>query len=107
MIVAKAWGREEIVVDEREYCCKFLRISAGKQSSLHYHLKKKETFVVQSGEVCLEHNGIKEDLTIGDQRTILAGVAHRFSSRDGAVLLEVSTRHEDSDCIRIEPSGNL
>jgi mannose-6-phosphate isomerase-like protein (cupin superfamily) len=107
MIVAKAWGREEIVVDEREYCCKFLRISAGKQSSLHYHLKKKETFVVQSGEVCLEHNGITEDLKIGDQRTVQPGVAHRFSSKHGAVLLEISTHHSDEDVVRLEPSGSL
>jgi mannose-6-phosphate isomerase-like protein (cupin superfamily) len=109
VIVTKAWGREEVICNEPEYCAKWLHIAAGKKCSLHYHPRKKETFTVQSGEVCLEHNGITEDLKIGDQRTrtIQAGFAHRFSSRDGALLLEVSTHHDDSDVVRIEPSRDL
>jgi mannose-6-phosphate isomerase-like protein (cupin superfamily) len=107
MTVTKAWGCEEVICNEPEYCAKWLYIAAGRKCSLHYHLKKKETFSVQSGEVCLEHNGMKEDLTVGDLRTIPPGVAHRFSSRDFAVLLEISTHHSDEDVVRLEPSGSL
>jgi mannose-6-phosphate isomerase-like protein (cupin superfamily) len=105
--MTKVWGIEETICNEPEYCAKWLYIAAGRKCSLHYHSKKKETFSVQSGEVRLENNGIREDLTVGDLRIILPGVAHRFSSKNGAVLLEVSTHHDDADVVRIEPSGSL
>jgi mannose-6-phosphate isomerase-like protein (cupin superfamily) len=109
-IVKKAWGIENVLVNEPEYCCKELRIFPKKQCSLHYHKEKKETFIVQSGLVRLEQRDVRgiaidELLEPHEQRTIEPKTPHRFSSEYGAVILEVSTHHEDSDVIRIEPSG--
>jgi mannose-6-phosphate isomerase-like protein (cupin superfamily) len=110
-VIEKAWGTEEVLVDEREYCAKRLRITPSKRCSLHYHPRKKETFVVESGIVRLEQRDVRgaaidETLAAGDSRTIAPGTPHRFSSREGAVVLEVSTRHDDLDVVRIEPSGD-
>jgi mannose-6-phosphate isomerase-like protein (cupin superfamily) len=110
VIVKKAWGVENILVNEPEYCAKNLRIYPGKKCSLHYHEQKKETFIVESGLVRLEQRDVRgmpidELLKPHEQRTILPGTPHRFSSEYGAVILEVSTHHEDSDVTRLEPSG--
>jgi mannose-6-phosphate isomerase-like protein (cupin superfamily) len=113
--IDKAWGYEIVIVNEPEYCAKFLHIDAGKKSSLHYHAKKKETFFVQSGLVRLERLrkpdseewNIDELLKFGEQRTIHPGTPHRFSSVHGGTILEISTHHEEADVIRIEPSSAL
>ncbi len=105
--VKKEWGVEEWFCNELEYCYKRLLISPGKQCSLHFHPIKKETFIVQSGVVRFELAGVEEELGPGDVRTILPRNAHRFGSVHGATIIEVSTHHEDSDCVRLEPSGNI
>jgi|SRR6267142_2201035 len=104
--VDKAWGYEEIICNEAEYCAKNLIIAPGKKCSLHYHNLKKETFLVKHGMVKLEH-GITEFLMPGEQRTILPGTPHRFSTKLGATILEISTHHYDDDVTRLEPSGDL
>lgn len=111
-MIPKHWGYEIVLVNEPEYCAKFLHVYPMKRSSLHYHRLKKETFIVQSGEVWLEQRDVRgipidEILNIGDHRTIEPKTPHRFSSREGAVLLEVSTHHSDDDVVRIEASGDL
>lgn len=110
LIIEKIWGRENVLVNEPEYCCKVLNIFKGQRCSLHYHKQKKETFIVRYGRVFFEQRDIRgtpfiETLHKGDSRTIMPGTPHRFSSTGGAILLEVSTHHEDSDVTRLEPSG--
>ena len=54
--IEKVWGTEEVVVNDLEagYCGKVLRIRPGKQSSLHYHKVKVETFLAIAGQPCIE-----------------------------------------------------
>lgn len=111
-IVPKVWGQEHWLVNEPEYCAKILELDPHFQCSLHYHKIKKETFLVQEGVVTLEQRDVRgvpivEILLEGDSRTIMPKTPHRFSSRLGATILEISTHHDDSDCVRIEPSGAL
>lgn len=110
--VEKAWGVERWLVNEAEYCAKLLEINPGYQCSLHYHLAKKETFIVLKGRVLLEQRDIRgipfdELLFPNDSRTIWPKTPHRFSSEQGAEILEVSTHHEDSDVVRIVESGPI
>ena len=107
MIVKKVWGEENILCNEPEYCCKYLYIDPNKKCSLHSHKVKKETFIVKHGTVNLEHGETKEVLYVGDVRTILPDTPHRFSSRWGATIIEVSTHHDDEDVERLEPSGEI
>lgn len=111
-VVRKAWGREDIVVNEPEYCAKYLQIFPRQKCSLHYHEKKKETFYVKHGLVRLEQRDLRgfpidELLKPGESRTIMPKTPHRFSSVHGAIILEVSTHHDDSDVVRLEPSGEI
>ena len=107
MIVMKKWGYEEILVDDEDYCCKLLNIHPKKKCSLHFHSIKKETFLVRSGLVRLEHGNQDELLKPGESRTIMPETPHRFSSVHGAIILEVSTHHSDEDVTRLEPSGEI
>ncbi len=66
---------------------------------------KDETFHVEKGLVWLELDGKGQLLRPGDTVHIPPRTPHRFSGLEESVILEVSTRHEDDDCIRDEPSG--
>jgi D-lyxose ketol-isomerase len=110
-MVEKLWGSEEWLVNEPEYCMKILRLEPGFQSSLHYHRKKKETFILHAGACKLqlinrEGDSKIEELKIGHPVTIKPGKAHRFWALLGGpcVVWEVSTHHDDTDVVRIEPS---
>jgi len=116
--VIKEWGTEYWLVNEPEYCAKYLDLKVGKQCSLHYHPIKKETFVVETGLVKLQRllivgdtiiETLTEHLQAGDSRTILPGTPHRFCAEGdyGARILEVSTHHSDEDVTRLEPSGDI
>lgn len=89
------------------YCAKFLHFHPGKKSSLHFHRVKQETFHVLDGECMVESGEGKHLLHKGGTLHIPVAEPHRVSSKFGCILLEVSTHHEDSDVVRIEPSGNL
>lgn len=99
------WGYELRLVNEPEYCGKLLILDSKESSSLHYHRKKKETFIVLSGEVELYFSGGD-----GDGKVVLTGrvtieplVRHRFRAINNtrAIILEVSTHHEDADTYRV------
>ena len=99
--VKKTWGKEVWLVNEPEYCCKLLFLDRGAQSSYHYHRIKKETFFVLTGEIALTI-GKKDQLLRYDlgSRVINPGVLHGFYGSTDAVILEVSTHHDDKDVVR-------
>ncbi len=68
---------------------------------------KDETFHIEKGLVWLELDGEGRLLKPGDTAHIPPGAPHRFSGLEESVILEVSTHHEDDDCIRDEPSGRV
>ncbi len=52
--VQKVWGHEEWTHNSELYCGKLLYVNHGAACSLHYHIKKTETFTVVRGRVKLE-----------------------------------------------------
>ena len=56
--IDKSWGYELIRVNNKEedYCSKILYINAGAGTSMHYHLKKKETWYIQQGSFQFNSN---------------------------------------------------
>lgn len=110
--VKKVWGSEYWIVNSENYCLKLLEIHPGFQCSLHKHLIKDETFIVLDGVVKLEQADVRgtifeETLRSGDQRRIAPKTPHRFGSMNGAMILEISTHHEDTDVVRIAESGPI
>jgi mannose-6-phosphate isomerase-like protein (cupin superfamily) len=111
-VVLKLWGTEFWLTNTDKYCAKVLEVMPNWSCSLHYHPVKQETFYVLEGEVKLEQRDVRgvpfeEILKAGDQRLIMPKTPHRFSSLEGAQILEISTHHEDEDTIRIEESRKI
>jgi D-lyxose ketol-isomerase len=113
-IVSKVWGHEEILLEWPELTRKNLVIDPRKRCSLHYHPVKREAFIVRAGTVWVELQlpderhmlvaGTEDDTTV---IVLEPGRPHRFWSHAGGVLEEVSTRHDDDDVVRLEPSGDI
>jgi quercetin dioxygenase-like cupin family protein len=107
-IVVKGWGKEIIFVNNDEYCGKLLCFDKGKKCSMHYHLKKKETWYVSKGTFLLlwieTTNGIQytEKLTVGDVITNERGAPHQLIALEDSEVFEVSTKHFDDDSYRIK-----
>ena len=109
--VDKSWGYEIIRVNNKEedYCSKILFIEQGKSTSMHYHLKKHETFYVREGILCIttiDPQTTETNTTAllpGECMEIPRGVAHRLSAPDDEDVEfdETSTYSEDSDSYRV------
>lgn len=106
-IVPKGWGKEIIFVNNDEYCGKILCFNKGKKFSMHYHLKKKETWYVNKGKFLLiwikTDKGITytEELNIGDIITNERGEPHQLIALEDSEVFEVSTKHFDDDSFRM------
>ena len=106
-IVKKGWGKEIIFVNNDEYCGKILSFEKGKKFSMHYHLKKKETWYVSKGKFVLiwieTENGIThvEYLNVGDVITNERGEPHQLIALEDSDVFEVSTKHYDEDSYRM------
>lgn len=101
-VVEKAWGHEEWIVNEDEYCGKFLHLNKGATCSYHYHPIKRETFRLIEGEVDLNVDG--EQVRLRGAITIRPGTPHQFTGITNAIILEVSSHHDDADVVRITES---
>lgn len=119
IVVVKKWGSERWLHNESDYCMKILELQPEWQSSLHYHKKKQETFLVVSGRVKLE---VMSGFQAPDQETRIRTIylkpyqhhtlapytPHRFTAVDGpATIVEASSFHDDEDVFRLEESRKI
>jgi len=106
-IVPKGWGKEIIFVNNDEYCGKLLCFEKDKKFSMHYHLKKKETWYVSKGSFILiwvdtlSGTTYTEYLKVGDVITNERGEPHQLIALEDAEVFEVSTKHYDDDSFRM------
>ena len=110
--VKKVWGKELIVVNCDKYCGKILYLDQGAKPSLHYHKEKQETFYCLEGQVALTIEGKDYMLNpFSRPKTIKPGQLHNFTGLTNAVIIEISTHHDDQDVYRLTKSkpaeGNL
>ena len=111
-IVEKNWGREEILDNRKEYCCKFLIFNKGKKCSWHHHdghLKKTETFYLLKGKLKVylsEQDDIeKANIVImnpGDRLFIYPGLRHRMEAIQQSKLLEISTEDFEECNVKLQ-----
>lgn len=107
--VEKKWGYELWIHNDEDYCGKLLVFNkCGDKFSMHYHLKKKETWFVQRGGFIFNwidvENGTLHTkvLAIGDSVLIERGLPHQLEAMmDESTIFEVSTEHFDEDSYRI------
>ena len=104
-VVEKAWGEEQVVVNESTHCGKLLTVNADWQCSLHHHNEKDETFYVLSGPIIMQIGDRVLAAGFGEAFRVPPGTRHRFAARNHmALLAEFSSHHDDDDVVRHEPS---
>jgi mannose-6-phosphate isomerase-like protein (cupin superfamily) len=107
-IVPKGWGREVWIANNDLYCGKILEITKGRQTSLHYHKLKTESFYLRAGRLRVRikespESDILEELELsqGDCMDIRPGLVHQLEALEDVELYEFSTKHYDSDSHRL------
>ena len=99
-------GLSMITVVNEEYCKKLLFLLPGQSHPEQFHKNKKETFHVIHGEVELYLDGDCFYLRSGDVQTIDQLVRHRFFSKNGCVIEEISSTHDGLDSIYTDENIN-
>jgi quercetin dioxygenase-like cupin family protein len=113
-MVPKGWGFEKWIVNNEEYCGKLLYFVKGGKCSFHYHILKDETFYIQSGKILLKYStsdSIEESqeiiLSQGDRFHVERGLRHQMIALEDTEMFEFSTKHYDSDSIRVIPGDTV
>lgn len=104
--VEKSWGYEEII-HNGWYCCKKLVYTKRVASSLHYHERKHETFVVATGLFALSRYLDDANSNIyrpGDFVVLPPKALHRIRCLEPGFIVEASTQDDPDDCVRLVPS---
>jgi mannose-6-phosphate isomerase len=103
--VEKPWGYEIVWAETARYVGKILHIRTGQRLSRQYHVKKDETFLVESGEMDLEVGQGAELRVIRmkprDAFHCTPGTIHRMVAVTDVDVIEVSTPELD-DVVRLE-----
>lgn len=81
----------------REYCKKLIALLPGQYHPEQYHQKKEETFIVLYGDVQITLDSQQRDCKRGDIVIVERGKKHAFSSKNGAVIEEISSTHFKDD----------
>lgn len=107
--VPKPWGHELWLANnlENDYCGKILHVKKGRKFSMHFHVKKHETFYILSGMCKLRTvdttsaTEIVKNLTEGDVVEIDRYTPHQIEALTEVDIIEISTYHYDSDSHRV------
>lgn len=90
----------------------YILIKKGAKFSMHFHIKKKETWYVASGKFTFkwietsDASIYTESLTIGYTITNEIGQPHQIICIEEGDIFEVSTTHFDSDSYRVFPGDS-
>lgn len=108
----KVWGKEFWIANNPDYCGKVLVLNRQHRCSIHYHKIKKETFLVISGMVLLEYEGVEPDQKVilkqGMSVTIEPYQKHRFTGLASvSEIIEFSSQHFEDDSYRTIESGKV
>lgn len=111
-IIPKAWGEEIIIHNGEDYCGKILRFKKRGRFSMHFHLKKSETWYVSKGSFKINWINTKtatphgQLIYVGDIIEIPQGQPHQLTALEEAEIFEVSTQHFNDDSYRIQKGDN-
>jgi mannose-6-phosphate isomerase-like protein (cupin superfamily) len=111
-IVNKQWGYENIITNTDKYCLKILHFNKNHKFSMHFHDIKDETWYVQNGKMIFYYidtitTNIKEmNIKVGDIIHIPRLLPHQLYAVEDSDIIEVSTKHYDTDSYRVMKGDN-
>lgn len=106
--VPKVWGTEIHLIVTEMYVLKRMYLKQGFSCSMHRHLEKDETFLIEKGAMTLQVGAPYMEtfaLLPGDSFRLEAGMYHSFTGIRDTVFLEVSTEDNPKDSLRLTKSG--
>ncbi len=86
----------------RAYCKKLLISLPGQVHPAQYHKKKEESFLLVYGDLTLTIDNKDIEMGLGEIITIEKGVIHKFSSKTGSIVEEISDTHNADDSYYID-----
>jgi mannose-6-phosphate isomerase-like protein (cupin superfamily) len=103
----KYWGKIESIISGNNYAGKKIFMNVGTQSSLEYHLYKKEGYILQSGKLKVGLRvGRAENRSVilypGDTYVINPGTMHMRIALEPSIIIEISTADDDKDSNLVE-----
>lgn len=105
--VEKYWGRMDTLFEGEDFTVKRIFMGAGSQSSLEYHVRKKESYYIESGVLKVGLRiGRAENKSItlrkGDVFHIPVGLMHMRIAEEDVVIIETSSKDDDGDSHLVE-----
>lgn len=106
-VIDKDWGFEVIIHNDNGYCGKILHFNKNTEFSMHYHVEKHESWIVNFGKFYLitinPVNAEEKVFTLkkGDVVTIPQGQPHQLQALEEGEIFEVSTPDDVKDSYRI------
>ena len=105
--VAKYWGDMKTLFENDEYTVKRIFMKKDTQSSMEYHIKKKESYYIESGRLKIgtrigRARNTSLILEQGDVFHIPVGFMHMRIALEDTVIIEFSTLDDDGDSHLVE-----
>ena len=105
--VEKYWGHMTTIIDHDNISVKKIFMKQNSQSSMEYHIQKKESYLIEDGELKVGFRvGRAQNKSLvmkkGDIVTIPIGLMHMRMALKDTVILEISTPDDDSDSHLVE-----
>ena len=105
--VEKYWGRMDTLFEGEDFTVKRIFMRAGSQSSLEYHVRKEESYYIESGALKVGLRiGRAENKSItlrqGDILHIPVGLMHMRIAEEDVVIIETSSKDDDGDSHLVE-----
>lgn len=105
--VEKYWGNMITLFEGEDYSVKRIFMRAGTQSSLEFHVKKEESYYVESGTLKVGLRIGRADntsvvLNEGDVFHIKPGLMHMRIAKTDVIIIETSTKDDDGDSHIVE-----
>lgn len=113
-VIEKGWGREIIFASNELYCGKLMVFDKrGSKGSMHFHLKKDESWYVNQGSFKVSWIDTKSAricdkvLNRGDTWRNIPGHPHQLEAlEDVSIIFEVSTEDVPEDSYRVLPGDS-
>jgi mannose-6-phosphate isomerase-like protein (cupin superfamily) len=105
--VDKYWGDMKTLFENDQYTVKRIFMRKGTQSSMEYHIKKDESYYIESGQLKIgtrigRAKNTSLILNEGDVFHIPVGFMHMRIALEDTIIIEFSTLDDDTDSHIVE-----